>query len=62
MWPGMRTRLSVLKRWPGRYAGHVQRIARAEGEATLHASTLLHGVSRMAGDGVRYSLILFFHE
>ena len=31
-----------------------------EGEATVHASTLLHGVARMGnGVGVRYSLIIF---
>ena len=33
---------------------------RDEGEATVHASTLLHGVARMANDGgVRHSLIVF---
>ena len=41
-------------------------IDRAEGEATVHVSTLLHGVSRVrggAGDGsVRWSLIVFYRE
>ena len=39
--------------------GHVQSITRAEGEATVHSSKLLHAVSRMSG-GTRYSLIAFF--
>lgn len=39
--------------------GEVCCIARAEGEATIHPSTLLHGVSRMTG-GVRFSLIVFY--
>ena len=39
--------------------GRVQAIPREEGEATVHPSTLLHGVSRMRG-GARYSLICFF--
>lgn len=41
--------------------GNVSAVVRSEGEATIHASTLLHGVSRMgqADDGVRYSLIIF---
>jgi len=43
----------------GCYAGKVQVIERAEGEATVHSSELLHAVSRMTS-GVRYSLILFF--
>jgi hypothetical protein len=43
----------------GVFGGGVQVIARAEGEATVHASSLFHGVSRMEA-GVRYSLILFF--
>ena len=34
-------------------------IRRAEGEATVHSSSLLHGVTRMRS-GVRYSLIMFF--
>lgn len=34
-------------------------ITRAEGDATVHDSRLLHAVTRM-GSGVRYSLILFF--
>ena len=40
------------------YGHAVRRVARAEGEATVHASTLLHGVSRMTS-GVRYALIIF---
>lgn len=39
--------------------GKVQVLERDEGEATVHSSDMLHGVSRMT-DGVRYSLILFF--
>ena len=41
------------------YDGRVHRLMRHEGTATVHRSTLLHGVSRMTS-GVRYSLILFF--
>ena len=41
------------------YDGAVHRVGRAEGEATAHPSTLLHGVSAITS-GVRYSLILFF--
>ena len=33
---------------------------RAEGEATVHTSSLVHGVSRVRGGGARYSLILFW--
>jgi predicted 2-oxoglutarate/Fe(II)-dependent dioxygenase YbiX len=43
----------------GLFGGAVQSIERGEGEATVHSSSLLHGVSRMTG-GVRYSLIMFF--
>ena len=32
---------------------------RREGEATVHDSSLLHAVSRVSGDRVRYSLIVF---
>ena len=39
--------------------GCVRAIERAEGEATVHPSCLLHGVSRMTA-GVRYSLIIFW--
>ena len=35
-------------------------IERQEGEATVHPSSLLHGVSCMKGRGVRYSLIVFY--
>ena len=43
----------------GVYGGKVHRIRRGEGEATVHSSSLLHGVS-MLRRGVRYSLICFF--
>lgn len=42
-----------------RSIAQVQRIDRTEGEALVHASTLLHGVSRMQS-GRRYSLVMFF--
>ena len=41
--------------------GRVQVLERAEGEATLHGSDLLHGVSAMS-EGVRYSFLLFFSK
>ena len=41
--------------------GAVRRVARAEGEATAHTSSLLHAVT-MLTKGVRYSLIIFFGE
>ena len=40
------------------YDGAVRRSGRGEGEATVHAATLLHGVGLMRW-GVRYSLIVF---
>ena len=43
------------------FDGRVRAIERDEGEATVHPSTLLHGVSRMRG-GVRYSLIVFYRQ
>ena len=43
----------------GVYDGKVHNIERGEGDATVHSSALLHGVTRMRR-GVRYSLILFF--
>eukprot|EP00966_Prymnesium_polylepis_P158154 3655517-Prymnesium_polylepis.2 len=43
----------------GVFDNAVQTITRSEGEATVHSSSLLHGVSMMRG-GVRYSLIMFF--
>ena len=48
----------------GVYDGAVRAIRRAAGDATVHPSSLLHGVSRMRpGDAARYTLILFFdHE
>jgi len=39
----------------------LQRLERAEGEATCHSSSTLHAVSATT-EGVRYSLICFFHE
>ena len=44
----------------GVYGGAVHAIERAEGDATVHSSSLLHGVARVKGEAVRYSLILFF--
>ena len=41
--------------------GELHEIARREGEATVHRSSLLHAVSAMQC-GVRYSMILFFHR
>ena len=43
------------------YGRRLRSISRASGDATVHSSRLLHGVTRM-GAGVRYSLIVFFHE
>ena len=42
--------------------GEVQCVERDEGEATVHLSSLLHGVGAMRGSGVRYSLIVFLHR
>ena len=42
----------------GVFDGAVQAVGRSEGDATVHTSSLLHGVSRMRS-GVRYSLICF---
>ena len=44
----------------GVYGGAVHAIERKEGDATVHSSSLLHGVARVHGASVRYSLILFF--
>ena len=43
----------------GVYDGAVHEITRGEGDATVHSSALLHGVTRMR-NGTRYSMILFF--
>ena len=43
----------------GLYGGRVQSIARREGDAVVHAATLQHGVTCLAG-GTRYSLVMFF--
>ena len=43
----------------GVYDGAVRALARRAGDATVHPSSLLHGVSRMH-EGERYTLILFF--
>jgi hypothetical protein len=45
----------------GCYDGSIQVISRAEGDATAHASSLLHGVAQMTA-GVRHSLIIFIGE
>jgi hypothetical protein len=45
----------------GVFADGLGTLARAEGEATVHASTLVHGVTRLT-HGARYSLILFLGE
>ena len=45
----------------GLYDGRIQTLERAEGEAVVHTSALIHGVTRMS-EGVRYSLILFFTD
>lgn len=42
-------------------AGRLQRCERSEGTATMHASTLLHGVTRMTR-GERYALVMFYRE
>lgn len=42
----------------GCYSGRVRVIERAEGTATVHASTLLHGVCQLIS-GVRHALIIF---
>ena len=42
----------------GLCAGAVRRLPRSEGDATVHTSSLVHGVTRMTR-GVRYSLIIF---
>jgi len=41
------------------YGGAVRAIVRTEREATVHSSSLLHGVTMMT-EGARYSLIMFF--
>ena len=41
--------------------GRVRVLPRAEGDATVHSSALLHGVTRIEA-GTRYSLILFFSD
>ena len=43
----------------GAFGGEVQIIRRAEGDATIHNSKLLHAVTRMV-QGTRYTLIAFF--
>ena len=43
----------------GVFAGKVRAVSRRAGDATVHPSSLLHGVSRMT-EGARYTLILFF--
>ncbi|KAL1496236.1 hypothetical protein AB1Y20_016199 [Prymnesium parvum] len=43
----------------GVFGGAVQAIPRGEGDATVHSSALLHGVS-LTRKGMRYTLIMFF--
>ena len=43
------------------FDGKAQSIVRQEGDATVHSSSLCHGVTRMLS-GTRYSLILFFER
>ena len=43
----------------GVFDGAVRAIGRQSGDATVHPSSLLHGVSRMHGAATRYTLILF---
>ncbi len=43
----------------GLFGGGVQEVVREEGEATVHSSSLVHGVTRVTA-GVRYSLIMFW--
>ena len=45
----------------GLFADAVQLVEREEGEVTVHAKGLLHGITRMRS-GVRYSLIIFYRE
>ena len=42
--------------------GAMRCLSRREGDATVHSSGLLHGVSSLRGDGARYSLIVFYRE
>ena len=42
--------------------GAMRCVSRREGDATVHSSGLLHGVSSLRGDGARYSLIVFYRE
>ena len=42
----------------GLFDGAVGRLPRTEGDATVHTSSLMHGVTRMTS-GVRYSLIMY---
>ena len=45
----------------GVYGGAVRPLRRGEGDATVHSSALLHGVTRML-EGTRCSLILFYAQ
>jgi predicted 2-oxoglutarate/Fe(II)-dependent dioxygenase YbiX len=46
----------------GLYDGGAHVIRRQLGDATVHTSSLLHGVSRVASVRVRYALIIFFRS
>lgn len=41
--------------------GALKTVVRAAGEATVHSSALVHGVTAVRGTGVRHTLILFFY-
>lgn len=41
--------------------GAVRRMVRSAGEATIHSSTLVHGVTSVTGEHPRHTLILFFY-
>lgn len=46
----------------GIYDGAARAVERQAGDATVHPSSLLHGVSRMYDEAARYTLIVFFSE
>jgi hypothetical protein len=43
------------------HGGRVRALARRKGEATVHPSSLMHGVARMVS-GTRHSMVIFFHR
>ena len=46
----------------GVYDGAARAIERRAGDATVHPSSLLHGVSRLYDEAARYTLIIFFAD